>query len=275
MKKKSFILVLICFVLLFGFCGCFNKEKNLFNKEDRFNKVLEENYYGYGWGEYNSEGIICEELKDAVAYTYHYFLTDSGDIYRFHANQLFSNEKNCIKTDLGNSDLSFIYNRGFYNKNHQLVYTSMYDEDLLTPEEFQARSGYPLSEAQHITDDYDFITESDSGDVILIKNHSIYGYKTSYYGNTPPERVSLGEIPQDEEILYLSGALIKTDKAIYSLSILNEEECNKYVDIKCITQFTKNSLTDFYDRIIFINENMLVDDQFHVYGQGRSYSIEN
>lgn len=267
--KRKMIFILLGGILLLNVCGCSNKE------EKKLERILQENSYGYGWGEANSEEPInCTEIKDAVGYVRNYFVTASGELYKFNSSQLFPNEKNCIKTEYEN--ISFMYNYNFYDKNHNLVCTAWdKEEGLLTPQEYEEKNRFPVHEPPHIKEDYDFITESTYGDTILIKDHLIYGYAdmdTAYDKN--PERIELGEIPKDEKIIYISGTLIKTDKAYYTLSTINEEECNKYVETKCEKGFVKSSLTDIYDRIIFAGEDILVDDNYHVYGHGFSISVK-
>lgn len=56
MKKKVFLLAILCCLLLTG-CG----------KSSKIGEIIEENYYDYNWGQSNSEGIVCEEIKDAVS----------------------------------------------------------------------------------------------------------------------------------------------------------------------------------------------------------------
>ncbi len=265
MKKIS--LILLCGIILLGICGC---------GTSKFEKTLQEEHYGFGWGnDYNEEGLVCEEIKDAISLDNNYFLTSTGDLYKFNGQKLFSNDKNCIKTDYGNSNLAFILNSGIYNKNHELTYIINEDKEIMTPQEYKDKYNsdlYVYNRDIIFNEDYDFIASNGwNEEIITIKDNIIYYYDKNN------QKQKLGEIPKDEKILYLGGgnvSIIKTDKAYWSLKITNEEECTKYVDRKCNVSFVKSSLTDIYDKIIFANGDLLVDNQYYAYGRGKSIDIQ-
>lgn len=259
---KKIFLVLCGIVLLGGFGVLLSI--NIF-KHDKVEEILHEDYYGFGWGETNEIGIICNEIKNAKSYSQNYFLTTSGDLYKFNATKLFSNDKNCIKTEYGNDNLEFLFLNEIYDKNHDLVYI-IQEDDILTKQEYEEKYGNTYSPNELVTtEDYDFITFN--SEVILVKDNVIYWYDTNN------QKKELGKIPTNEKVLYLNGALIKTDKAYWTLNIANEEECNTYADVKCEITFLRSPITQIYDKIIFASGNMIVDNQYRVFGKGRSFYL--
>ncbi len=257
---------LIIFIgIIFFLTGC--------STDSKLEKIIRENNYGYGWGPTNQEGLKCEEIKDAVSYQGDYFVTSHGDIYLFNSSKLFSNHKNCIKTEYNSGASSFSYANIIYNKDKEPVYITDYDNEqltFLTPNEYKEKTGYDYSFNKTITSlNFDFISYNDSysNEIIIVQNHKIF------YVDDNNKHFLLGTIPEDEKILYMSGALIKTDKAYYTLVQTNLEECNTYVDIKCKTGFVKSSLSEVYDNLIFVGQDILVDKDYHSYGKGISFSI--
>ncbi len=260
MKKLIFLLI-----TMFLFSGC--------GSESEFEKIIRENNYGYGWGESNQEGLKCDELKDATVFEGHYFITSKGDIYQFNSSKLFSNDKNCIKTDYNSGESSFSYRNAIYNKDKELVYVSNYNDNQLTfmsPSEYKEKNGYDYYPSIDIKSlKFDFFTyRSDIKDEVIIINH----HKV-FYVDEENKNFLIGSIPTDETIIYLSGGVIKTNKAYYTLTQTNLEKCNTYVDIKCKTEFVKSSLSDAYDKIIFVGQNILIDKDYHSYGRGIRFSI--
>lgn len=79
---------------------------------------------------------------------------------------------------------------------------------------------------------------------IYTKNHEIYNY--DFNGETILDYNF--DINND-----ITNYIIKTDKAYYILEIVNEEECEKYIDVKCDYNYVKNDfLTDKYNEISYV-----------------------
>ena len=270
MKKVYYIKSLCLVVILLLICGC--------GKNSKLEEIIEENNYGYGWGQSNSEGIVCEEIKDAVSATEYFFVTSDGSLYKFNGQKLFSNNKNCMKVDYGNNNISYILVNGLYDKNNNLIY-SIYNDgnstEVLSVSDYKDIKGYNPNDylnLSDINDDFDFV--SYGGDTnIYIKDHIVFWYVRN--GNSETKEKKTYEIPSDENILGLFGAVIKTDKNYYVLTVTNEEECEKYADTKCNVGFIKSSFNEIYDDIIFLSDKLLIDKDWHVYGHGSSYSLNN
>lgn len=268
--KKMFLAVLIVLLL----CGC--------AKEPKIYKEIVDSGYGVGWGG-NSDGIACEEIKDAVYLTDYYFLTIDGKIYRFNANKFFSNDKNCIEYPYNEKKIKFAYGNDIYDENNKKILSYEYDSaTFLTEEDYKnMNNNYTwYDRLSKIKKDYDFISMNEcDGDILYIKDNNIYKYNYKINNKTgeyiAEEPLFLGSIPASEKILYMSDAMIKTDKNYYELVKTNEEECNKYVDIKCEYGFKRSALSDIYNKIIFASQDMVVDDNYRMYGKGFCFSIED
>ena len=212
MKNKLLGIVLMV-TLLFMTTGCTNtiKLKSKFESSGYHNTTLKFN---------------CEEVADAVYYEYDDFITSTGKVYRANVSRLFSNDKNCIESSYQNPAVAFAYGRFLYDSNRKPIAKWNWDkqdfvsydteDDLLVATDLE-------------NSDFDYISINDCEDSeqIYIKDNKIY--KENY----DKEDLYLGEIPSDETIIYMDGALIKTNKNFYSLIETNEEECHKYVDVKC------------------------------------------
>ena len=181
-----------------------------------------------------------------------------------------------MKVDYGNNNISYILLDGLYDENNNLIYSINYDgnsQEVLSISDYRAIKGYDPSDYLHssnIDDDFDLVSYGGKNN-IYIKDHTVFWYPWNSNGETKEEKTY--EIPSNENILGLYGAVIKTDKNYYTLTITNEEECNKYADIKCNIGFTKSSFSEMYDDIIFLSDDILIDKDWHVYGHGKSYNL--
>lgn len=281
-KKKKILNIFkvgiyICIGFALGVFTLFFKEikeqqfNNVTNNNGNINNVIKKNNYVLKLKEDKPIKIICDEIKDAISYSNNgFFITSSGDIYRFNSNKLFSNNKNCIKTEFGNNNLLYILGSGIYDKNNNEIYI-IYENEIITKDEYNQslseewkeliERNPPFTE----TSNYDLasINCEDDNETILIKNNIVYGLE--HFFKKEDEWLEIGRIPIEEKIIYLNNSLIKTNKAYWNLTITNKEECNKYVDIKCEKKIVKNSLTEIYDEIIFATGNLLIDKDYYLY----------
>lgn len=259
-------------------CGCEKKSEESESKlsESKLRKIIEDNNYHDVRSEGNSIDFVCEEIRDAISIGGDYFLTSNGELQRFHALKLFSNDKNCIRTEYSDANLSFIYgqysSQGVYDTEHNLVYVLL-ENEVLTPEEYNTRMGsnYYFNGVL-IPEDFDFISSNDcdNSEIIFIKDNKIYLYRPGNDSNQ-----LLGEIPSDEKVLYINGTLIKTDKSYWNLEIINQDECSKYVDVKCKVSFVKSSLTEVYDEILFATGDILIDRNYHFYSDNSCFMLKD
>lgn len=260
--------IIILFLTIICLTSCTTNSK--------FEKAIGENNYGFGWNPFNSDGIVCEELANAISFDDNVFVTKDGKVFKFNYNKLFSNDKNCIEYEYGSNNASFIYKKGIYSKDKTLLLAIGHDNEILTVAEYKNQIGYPyLTLPKEFEEDFDYISYNycNSAEIIYIKNQDVYTYKIDENDNK--EKILLLEIPKDEKVIYLNYAFIKTDKNYYVLSTTNEEECNKYVDVKCEVAFVRSSLSDFYDKVLFATQEMILDNNYYLYGKGTCFGINS
>lgn len=272
MKKLGLLFCAVFIVLASCACG----------KESKLEGIRRENHYGIGWTPYNSEGIKCEEIKDAVSfYRSDYFLTNDEMLYKLNVEKLFSNDKNCVQMDYDVKGAKYFYKNGLFDENDELLYVLDIDYDGLTVgESVITKDQYKyLSVFDDLEDeDYDFVsTENYNFTTIFVKDREVYWYKEDKTGetSTKKEKVVLLEVPDDETILGLHGAVLKTDKNYYTLQQINEEECEKYADVKCEVKMARSSLSDVYDDVLVLTEKMLIEKDYKVYGKGVSFPLSS
>ena len=103
-----------------------------------------------------------------------------------------------------------------------------------------------------------------------VENNSIYKVVSQQKGsgtiyNTP---VLIHEF-SNEQIMSLEGKVFKTDKAYYKIGIINQEECNKYEDVKCEEGFLKiEDISNDYKNIEYFNGNYIIykgDTNLYIY----------
>ena len=269
MKKKIFLFCLIALL----FTGCSSNSSKVYDE-------IESSGYGVGWGG-NPDGIVCNEIKDALYVDNNFFISNNGKVYKLNMTKLFSNEKNCIIID-SVSNARFAYGPFIYDENYNIVAKySWKEKDILTDMEKIKADGQLYVDSngnEHIENalihlefdfDFDFISSNDCTDdeTLYIKDNKIYAYKHS-------KTLYLGEIPSEEDIIYMNGTLIKTNKNFYQLVKTNEEECNKYVDVKCTYGFVKSDLSKIYNKIIYASQDYVIDDNYRVYVNGRCFGID-
>lgn len=287
MQKKIPNIFKFVLYIIIGFClglfSCLFIEKN---SQKKINNIILKNNYELKMKDDKPVKIVCDEIKDSISYSDGYFITTLGDIYRFNANKLFSNNKNCIKIESGNSDLSYIFLNGIYDKDNQEIY-HIYENDIFTLEEYnQLIKNEYLDMYEKMKElekknppfmnfsNYDLATLNcgdDFGETMVIKNNIVYGLDNIFKKEN--EWLEIGKIPNDEKIIYANNFLIKTNKAYWEFSIINEEQCNKYVDIKCEKRIVKSSLSHIYDEIMFATGDMLIDNKYNLYEKKKCITL--
>lgn len=251
MKKINLIETICLLALLVLICGC---ENSNINKE-----ILKESGY------YFSSSIKCDEIKEIGYFGAYsqlvegekYFVTKDGSLYELNLHQLFSNNKNCIKVDYGNNNISHVVGNDFYDKDYNLIYTSS-GKKIISVEEFKNEKGWDYS-SYDFKDEFDYVSSPDGYELYYIKNHTVFWYDWNNKEN------EIYEIPSNETILGFYGNLIKTDKNYYIYQIINREECKKYADIDCKYNYLKLNFDEIKDNIIFISDVFLIDKNWNLY----------
>ena len=251
MKIKYIIFLIVISLLL---CSCSNN-----------NNTNNQEIESSGYHDVNND-INCNYIKDAIYYLDNsFFINSNGQVYKFKKNKLYSNEKNCIETDFIAKNFKFAIDKWLYNNNNELI--AVYDvekDNILIPNEL---NNHPLL---YINTNFDFITsyECEYNIYLYIKDKKIYKYNDSV------NDLYLGKIPDNENIIYMAGDIIKTDKNIYQLKKTNSEECSKYVDVDCTFAYEKSNLSNIYNDIILISQKTLIDKNFKHYSKGYCYTFD-
>ena len=252
--KKLFILILII-----SFTGCQKTAEYIPSKLEE--TVAEDKHYGACTSNPSFVGtnIICDELKDAKLSTDDlsngtfngYFVTNDGSLYQLNT-KLFSNNKNCIKINIGNHKISYMVNKRFYDQEKNLVFSNG-----ITVEEGKDKYGYSYSDDYfiQITEDFDFISYGADA-TIFIKDNTVFWY---YYKDNENKEKRTFEISSDETIKGVFGSVIKTDKNYYMPRTLNAQECQIYADVKCEVGYVKTKFGEVYNDILFANDGILID----------------
>lgn len=283
----SITIILILSLLLFKETK--KTQQNSVSKNNTYiNNIILNNDYVLKLKDNKPVKIICDEIKDAISYSNEeFFLTSTGDIYKFNYDKLYSNNKNCIKTEFGNNNLSYILMNRIYDKNNNNIYV-IYEKEILTIEEHEQILMNKYSkfyedikkiEEQNKdftkTSSYDFASTNcgdNNGEALVIKDYKVYGLENIFLKEENWSEI--GRIPNDEKIIYLNNFLIKTDKSYWNFSITNEKECNKYVDIKCEKKIVKSSLTNIYSEILFATGDILIDKEYNLYEKKECLSLK-
>ncbi|MBQ3307966.1 MAG: hypothetical protein IJG68_07240 [Bacilli bacterium] len=269
MKKKSFIFVLICFVLLFGLCGCKNgKESN----EKSIKKGINSKYTF-------KNKIVCDALDDDVVsfgYNMNYFVT-KNKVYQFNKDKLFSNDQNCKEIEIEELDSDIIAIGGSIDTKYS---TYSYEPSLKKFSPYYHFSNGEISSRRESFYKQWFDGQGDNirysyavnnlknymGIIFIDDSIKMFGIKNNniYYADV--EHV----FESDEEILIVFDGYLRTNKAFYKIKAykMNKEECEKYADVSCKYGFKLEKdqfLNQYYDDIKYAGKNILIDNNNNYY----------
>ena len=297
MKKKvsvSFILL----ILLILVSGCSKKDVIDDNKNMTFTEWAEKNIKI----DNTIRKINCPEINESsiMSGSSEIFIT-GNNIYKYNVDKLFSNGKNCklIGTIDGakpltvNKDNAIDETGTLYNIFWQRVKNENYDGDYekdtfhdgwkeylkrfnVNKQMISANDIYSYDEERHIPN-YEIITYIDDG--LYLYNIDSTNYSSNDYpkGKEFRYKVNINDI-NDEKIIRLYGSIVKTNKAFYILSSnpTNNEECNKYADVKCEYEYTLKKdeiLTKYYDEILNITNEYFITKNYELISVGGYYYI--
>lgn len=201
--------------------------------------------------------LKCEELKDIKDYADSLFITKDGAIYRISFTRLFSNEKNCMKLETDVKGVKFFYGGKILGTDNELYY---FDSADATLEKWS--NAIKLSAGDKYENLYVLSGRGDNGAEIYFEDNHVYYYKDGKKGK------EIFTLKDDEKLEYIVDYTIKTDKRIYVFlnKKINEEECEKYADVKCITEQNFYELdnpwiTDKFDDVLFY-KSFYMDSSF-------------
>lgn len=268
MNKMSKILISVIIVLVLT--GCNNKTNSNLNNETNNNidkseslnnkNDIKNKYQKFEW----KCDIGLSDIKDISGFK-SMFITNDGKLYEFSLDRPFSNEKYCKKIDTDKRFVRFINGTIITDENKIYAYTD-------NNEFVERMSGWTGGFDYSLFDKYDnLILFSKFGinhDYAIVedKEVSIIKYEIEHYPNTYTE--SIGFLNSDEE--YIGGfyRILKTTKNYYVYGEINEEECNKYVDIKCEYGLKRvEEISNQYDNILYYNGKFIIfkDDLNNIY----------
>ena len=265
--KKILGIILIIITCVF-ITGCGKQEPyGIGSVED--NKFVDLGELGGGITKYD---LVCDEIKNVADYNIENFLfiTNDGKLFKISYEQLYSNNQNCKQIQNDKKFTKFI-NRGIVDENNDICYLE--GEELI---KFNFENGYigmpyiqnfPKDKYQNVI--YAQIN-SEVYDYLYLENNNLYSIKN--------DKAYLDL--KDEKIIKAMDNTVITDKNfyIYTQTITNKNECQKYADIDCITKdsFTildNEKITSQYDKINFLKYNdnnvvFIVDINGNVYYGG-------
>lgn len=237
------------------------------------------------------DNVNCPEMEHAVNSYSNYFITDTGDLYKYDLYRLFSNEENCKKVewDLYNDEEKKVSSLFEMKKNGQnYVYALSSKTSYVTSEFYESyvlndrdkTSIKNVDSALAFSFEYpkfkDIVIYQLNNSKAAIKNHKLYNITLHVLeGNYTPKRVEqyfiediVFEPQDDEEIMKIINTVIITTKRVYFYGII-DNKCMKYADAECEWGYKENSdLSNLIDEISFI------DDSHVVFKNGISYLIE-
>ncbi len=218
--KKKFSLFILCGIILFYVCGCDKNNSDIKTKDLKIDNL-------------RKMSIVCDELKDIIDLSLdsEYFITKNGELYELNTRQLFSNDKNCRKVNT-NIKISKFYRTYVLSSDNELYNIT--------------NNSLSLADKNETFLDEIIMIDKTLRPNLFRGGDNIYYYKDKniystdkidkyHYNISDTVVISLDE---DEDVIYVIDNTIMTTKRIFSYEtkIINQEECNKYVDIECKTQ---------------------------------------
>lgn len=232
---KKIIVLLICGVMLFGLCGCGKNEEYKFESDKTNDKKTIGNYL-------YKKTIQCDILNN-IKYIYndylsYYIVTNDNQFYLLSIDKLYSNNMNCKKVE--NFDFLMVKNNYIIDK-QGYEYGTSYDDKTFGKISNTPTNSYNTLKNGDITK---IETQGTSTKLfILSKNGSIYEEEYNRNGiiNITNKEIikieneKIKDFYMDLNTLDFRIKYLITDKSFltYTEIITNEEECNKYADIKC------------------------------------------
>lgn len=253
---KKISLFVLCGIVLFGICGCDNKQKHNVSNNKENNDLI---YVGT---------LVGMENESVILTNGNYLITNNNNLYSVSFDKLFSNDTNYKQIDIDYKPVGIAYiDFDLYS-----IYDSNNNWGVCS------EKGCPnsLDKKQNNTK----IKLRNSGLYVDDKN-SVYFSKLDsndweFKGN---ELIENNSIPKDEEIIAIyygnGGKLyLKTNKGFYvyeeQKNAINKDECEKYVDITCEYNYVKkitkeNVLSTNYENIKFIVNDKIVFNDNKIY----------
>lgn len=221
------------------------------------------------------------------------FITDDN-IYKYDVDKLFSNDMNCklvgkITNPMAVKSENAIDEDGIlYNDFWQKVDNDDYDGDYVKDNYHDGWKKYLSSfdinkKLVSARDIYSSDPERNipNHEIITYVNNELYLYNIDYMsdsnGKSSSYKVNTDSLG-DEEIIKIYGSIVKTNKAFYIVNsnLVNKEECSKYVDIKCIYEYSLKKdevLTKYYDEILNITNKFFITKDYDLVSIGGYFYI--
>lgn len=259
--KKKLGLIFICGIILFGVCSCKNKENNVNNNKPTLIKELK-----------------CDVLNN-VKYSFdNYFITNNNDLYILNTDQLYSNNKNCKKINSNENIIKLMAvisttnnyyeyyvlddkNNIYYINNIELILQTYINNENYDVPVFKTFID------NNIISQYTYFALKNDG--------NLYWYEKIYQKQDENKLVLFkkydNEIILEYNFTIAAHGYIKTNKAFYTTKVINQEQCEKYVDVECKYDLAKNvQLTNIYDDI-----SIYKLDSTYITKDGKMYQLNN
>ncbi|MBQ3475451.1 MAG: hypothetical protein IJH20_04710 [Bacilli bacterium] len=245
---------------------------NMTAKSDKSNLANEEVIDGYIYEKNNmSEKYTCDKFDDVWFMMNNYFVTNSGELYKFNQSKKFSEtNQNCVR-ELPESTIKSYVN-GYLVTDNGKKYRVDYNNDNkseLNEVDFETYNNYSILVSDDIK--YACIVKEDYDNRkiyfnVIKADGILYKYTLTYDLDDDYNR--LYRIENTEEIFKADNEIIKyfgtgiededkfpyivTDKSVYIPEPTNKK-CEEYDDIKCEYKYVKSKyLNNIFKDIVFL-----------------------
>lgn len=228
------------------------EESQKISEDNSVLKQLSQDYKEYEW----KCDVALNEIKEVGNQSL--FITNDGELYQYSLDKIFSNEKYCKKLE---TELKF--NR-FFDSLVATQNNELYEVNIIGGtinfEKLESYHSIVKTLKKYSNNFFIFHRaykpygfDSMTCDYTIVDNKIVYSIICGD-GNNNILKSELGKLSDDESFISSSGNIIKTSKNFYYNSILNREECDKYVDIKCNYGLVKiTDMSKIYDDVYYFN----------------------
>ncbi|MGN1352290.1 MAG: hypothetical protein ACI4VE_05935 [Clostridia bacterium] len=287
MKKNIIFIIIIIVVFISGFfigkysnnsnTDTIKKETNNSKEEIKNKSEIEKKLEDLGYKKNGKNDLIYDKeyFTDLKLIVGELYIHNNGDIWKFNANQVYSNEMNSMKMNqkieekilvgLKSNEGNGIYY--FITENFDIIKIDSINDTKESVDEMNSHAIFRPEELLGALKKElpDIIFNSSNDYFRCIKDNKIYNYNYTYIyeGEYIDGQKQAYNVYQEKNLIKCNseidfstekfigtvGNCLITDKNIYQYGILNEEESNKYAEIEPIYGYYKIDISEYYDKI--------------------------
>lgn len=272
MKKKIYLLFLICIIFLCS--GC---QGNITRDIRHAGFTMGDKFICSRFYPADKEDTNYDKIKYFIG---SHIINNDGKIYEVSLGQKFSNDENCREAKTSINVKAIFDNRivkGTDNKYYYLIASNNVDAYSLVPATDNSYTIYDLL----LKDEgvLKVITANSSTGLyyVLKTDGNIYSYtiaKQNY--NTPPMITEVSVVynkdKYDSKIIDFNYAgenlntFLRTENKVYRMKITNNEKCSKYADVKCDFKMLEEEIfKEYKDVIITYNGSTLITNYEQIF----------